>query len=191
MLRCAGRCRRRPPLRPDRSARSPARSSSRVLVQPGPGKFEQRSPQGGVLRADQGIGLHEQARPRGACGVPHPGLGECGDIERAADRRRRNSMREMHQIADESPRSGERQISAFRFVHPCTSRGLRSAQVDRRPHNSMLRGARLDAGHIDPAGRVEAYRKSRGGEGEACKNESRTGSVRIRTRTGGPAGSSS
>ena len=150
-----------------------------VLVQPRPGEFEQRPPQGGVLCADQGVGLHEQARPRRPGRVPHPRLGERGHIERPADGRRRDSMREMHQIADESPRSGERKISPFRFVHPCTSRGLRRRKLSNDAHNSMLRGAgstRVDStrpGESKPTGnRV-------GGEGEACKNESRTGSAPV------------
>ena len=90
-------------------------------------------------------------------------LGKRGDVERPADWRRRNSMREMHQIADESPRSGERKISPFRFVHPCTSGG--GCAVHSLTDSAQQHVARcwLDAGLFDPAGPIEAYRKSRGG----------------------------
>ena len=84
-------------------------------------------------------------------------------------------MREVHQVADESPRARQRKISPFRFVHPCTSRDLHgrvSARLAKRP---MAR-RRPGLGRFRP-GRTsgEAYRKSSSGEGEACKNATRTG----------------
>ena len=80
----------------------------------------------------------------------HPRFGKRGDVERPADRRRGDSTREMHQIADESPRPGERKISPFRFVHPCTSRGLRRRSVDRLRPISLLRGAGSTRVRCDP-----------------------------------------
>jgi hypothetical protein len=65
-------------------------------------------------------------------------------------------MREMNQVADESPRSGEWQISPFRFVHPCTSTGFRPAQID------LLRATACCAvlarrWSFRPTGLIEAY----------------------------------
>ena len=119
--------------------------------------------------------------------MPHPRFGQRGDVERPADRRRGDSTCEMHQIADESPRPGERKISPFRLVHPCTSRGLRRRRLSDSAQQHVARRL-LDAGRFDPAGRIEAYRKSPGGEGEGCKNESRARLGRTLSDGSGMAG---
>ena len=101
----------------------------------------------------------------------HEGRAECctrgvdqgGHVKYATDGRRGNSMGEMHQIADETSRSGERKISTFRLVHPCTSRGLRRARAKRLRTTGVLGGTLLDAGNSNPDGRSEDYKKSRGG----------------------------
>ena len=55
---------------------------------PRPGEFEVRPPQRGVLGADQGVGLHEEARPRGPRRVAGAGLRRSPDVERPAHRGR-------------------------------------------------------------------------------------------------------
>ena len=108
--------------------------------------------------------------------MPHPWIGKCGHIERSADRRRRDSTREMHEIADETPRPRERQMTASWFVHPCTSRELRSAQCYRPRPVSIVAGHLLDASSSTRASGPKTTRNRVGGEGEAFKNEARTGS---------------
>ena len=71
-------------------------------------------------------------------------------------------MSEMHEVTDESPRPGERKISPFRFVHPCTSRVCAWRRLIDFAQQHVARRW-LGAGLLDPVGRIEAYKKSRGG----------------------------
>ena len=105
-----------------------------------------------------------------------PRLDERRDVERAADRRRGDPTREVHQVADESPRPRQRKISSFRLVHPCTSR---ATSQDHGPGRSPVPGrvARCSAlrRRTELDRRAEAYRKSLGvGKAKRCENAMRS-----------------
>src|SRR5262249_16493117 len=119
------RCAKEPHENPILAKISPLDRQSTVhpgmLVEPLPREFEQRPPQGGVLRSDLRISLHEDAGPRRPRRMTLPSLNERGHPDHSTDRRGGNWVREMNQVADEASRPGKREISPFRLVHPCTS----------------------------------------------------------------------
>ncbi len=92
-----------------------------VLIEPRPGEFQVRATQRRIGSAHQGVRLHEDAGPRRPGAVPRPGAGQGAQVHCPADRGRRYTLGEVHQVADETPRSGQRQIAPFGLVHPCTS----------------------------------------------------------------------
>ena len=107
----------------------------------------------------------------GRAGCLTRGSSEGRDVERAADRRRGNPLREMHQVADESPRPRQRKISSFRFVHPCTSRGTsRDHSPGDDPGRIAWPGA-IGPGRVNRTGEPKPTRNRSSGEGEAGENE--------------------
>ena len=101
--------------------------------------------------------------------MPDPRLDEGRDVERAADRRRGNSTREMHQVADESPRPGQRKISSFRFVHPCTSSGTSQDQWSGRQSNCWVARPSACAPGLNRTGESKPTGNRSRGEGEAWR----------------------
>ena len=92
-----------------------------VLIQPRPGELQERPAQRRVVRADQGVGPHEEDLPRGTRRMLGARAEQRRDVHRARDRRRGDLTGEMNQVDHELAGASDRQTTSLRLVHPCTS----------------------------------------------------------------------